>query len=157
MADNITVVKLNPQREEIWRYAGAVTARGEDFVRIQARFNRDDMVFQGVLLKRGDLFIEDYYSDRWYNIYEIYDRDDGAIKAWYCNVTLPAEIDGSEIRYVDLALDLMVYPDGRQELLDVEEFAALELGDEVRAGAWAAVEELKTLIRPIEGFRLGLS
>lgn len=152
--DEITVIKLNPQREETWRYAGQELARGEKFVRIEALFNRDDFHFQGVLLKRGDRFIEDYYSDRWYNIYEIYDRDDGRVKCWYCNVTLPAELDGDVIRFVDLALDLIVYPDGRQKVLDEDEFAALDIPDNLRSGALAALEDLKDMVRPMDGFKL---
>jgi hypothetical protein len=153
--DEITVIKLNPRREETWRYTGQVLARGEGWARIEALFNRDDMLFQEVLLKRGDRFVEEYYADRWFNIFEIYDRADGKVKCWYCNVTLPAEIEGDVIRYVDLALDLIVYPDGRQKVLDEDEFAALEIPAEVRGGALAALEELKRLVRPGEGFKLG--
>ena len=152
--DDITVIKLNPRREETWRYTGRTLRRVDSLVRIEALFNRADMPFQEVLLKRGDRFVEDYYGDRWYNIYEIYDRDDGAIKCWYCNVSLPAEIDGGEIRFVDLALDLLVYPDGRQQVLDEDEFAALELDAPTRAGALAALEDLQRLVRPLDGFRL---
>jgi uncharacterized protein len=153
--DEVTVIKLNPRREETWRYTGQVLARKDQFARIEARFNRDDLPFQEVLLKRGDRFLEDYYSDRWFNIFEIYDRDDGQVKCWYCNVTLPAEFDGDVIRYVDLALDLIVYPDGRQAVLDEDEFAALDISEEMRQGALAALEDLKRLVRPGDGFRLG--
>jgi hypothetical protein len=152
--NEISVIKLNSRREEVWRYSGRLLAQGKEFRRIVAAFNRDDLHFQGVLLKRGDTFIEDYYNDRWYNIFEIYDRDDGKVKAWYCNVTLPAEIDGDVIRYVDLALDVMVFPDGSQVVLDEDEFEAMDPDDTTRAGAWAAVNELKRLVRPQEGFRL---
>jgi hypothetical protein len=150
----ITVIKLNPRREETWRYSGQVQARGAASVRIRAQFNRDDLPFQEVLLKRGDIFVEDYYSDRWYNIYEIYDRDDGQVKCWYCNVSLPAEFDGDVIRFVDLALDLIVYPDGRQVVLDEDEFTALGLPPDLASGALRALEELKELVRPEQGFHL---
>ena len=33
--------------------------------------------------------------------------------------------EASQIRYVDLALDLLVFPDGRQLVLDEDEFEAL--------------------------------
>ena len=32
-----------------------------------------------LIVKRGDRFVETYYSARWYNIFEIHDRDDGAL------------------------------------------------------------------------------
>ena len=152
--DWITVIKMNPQRQETWRYGGNTLSRGEGFVLLEAHFNRDDMPFQEVLLKRGDRYVEEYTSAHWYNIYEIYDRDDGEIKCWYCNVALPAEIDGNVVRFVDLALDLIVYPDGRQIVLDEDEFNLLEIDKDTRSGALTALSELKELVRPEMGFHL---
>ena len=150
----VTVVKLNPAGEETWRYSGEVLAQTDRSVLLQALFNRPDTPFHGIVLKRNDRFVEMYYSDRWYNIYEMYDRDSGQIKGWYCNVSLPAEFDHGVIRYVDLALDLLVYPDGSQLVLDEDELAALELGDDVRANAMKALTDLKELVQPLKGFRL---
>jgi len=75
---------------------------------------------------RGDRFLETYYAKYWYNIYEIRDKEDGNLKGWYCNVAYPAEISEELIAFSDLALDLVVYPDGRQVVLDEEEFQALK-------------------------------
>jgi protein associated with RNAse G/E len=152
--DEITVIKLNLERVETWRYSGHVLKRSPRSLLIEAAFNRDDILFQGVQLKCGDPFIEIYYSDRWYNIFEIHDRDSGEIKGWYCNVTRPAELGVSEIRFVDLALDLFVYPDGRQLVLDEDEFEQLQPDEELRTRAYAALEELKRVVRPLDGFRL---
>lgn len=153
--DEITVIKLSLAGEETWRYSGRLLERFEQGMLIEARFNRDDVPFHGILLRRGDPFIEAYYSDRWYNIFQLHDCDSGEIKGWYCNVTRPAELSGDHIRYVDLALDLLVYPDGRQLALDEDEFQALPLDPATRAAALEALEELKRLVRPLDGFRLG--
>jgi len=152
--DEITVIKLNLAGVETWRYSGHVLKRAPSSLLIEAEFNREDVLFQGVMLKRGDPFVEIYYSDRWYNIFEIHDRDNGEIKGWYCNVTRPAELTQSEIRFVDLALDLFVYPDGRQLVLDEDEFDQLNPDAELRSRAYAALEELKQVVRPLDGFRL---
>ena len=152
--DEITVIKLNLAGVETWRYSGHVLKRDPSSLLIEAEFNREDVVFQGILLKRGDPFVEMYYSDRWYNIFEIHDRDSGEIKGWYCNVTRPAELNKSEICFVDLALDLFVYPDGRQLVLDEDEFEQLNPDAELRSQAYDALEELKRLVRPLDGFRL---
>jgi protein associated with RNAse G/E len=96
-------------------------------------------------LKKGDRFVEFYYSDRWYNIFEIYDRDDGEIKGWYCNVGMPAEFDDEVVSYVDLALDLWVSVDGKQTVLDEDEFGELNLTDTLRADALQGLHELKLL------------
>ena len=152
--DNILVRKLNINREETWHYSGRLLERGEWFMRIEAHFNREDMPFHGVVFGKGDPFIEIFYADRWYNVFEVHDRGDGRVKCWYCNVTLPAELEVGEIRYVDLALDLLVYPDGRQLVLDEDEFEALQPPGEIRAGALAALEELKRVVRPQDGFKM---
>ncbi|WP_322509582.1 DUF402 domain-containing protein, partial [Anaerolinea sp.] len=90
----------------------------------------------------------------WYNIFQIHDGKSEAIKGWYCNVCLPPEIVDGEIRYVDLALDLLVYPNGRQQVLDEDEFAELNLSEEVKKQASQALEDLKQLVNPCHGFRI---
>jgi len=150
----VLVIKLNLADQETWRYTGEVLARDAHSLTLRALFNRADTPFHGVLLRRGDPFIEVYYSDRWYNIFQIHDQDSMKIKAWYCNVTRPAVIQEGLIRYVDLALDLLVYPDGRQLVLDEDEFEALQPDADVRRSALEALEDLKRLVRPAAGFRL---
>jgi predicted RNA-binding protein associated with RNAse of E/G family len=122
-----------------------VLAQNEKSLTLEAFFNRDDMTFHGMLLKRGDRFVETYFADRWYNIYEIYDRDSNERKGWYCNVTRPAEIEDGKISYVDLALDLLVFPDKRQLILDEDEFAALKISPEEAQTARLALQELQAL------------
>ena len=152
--DEITVIKLDLAGAETWRYSGRVLECAPSSLLIEAAFNREDVLFQGVMLKHGDPFIEIYYSDRWYNIFEIHDRDSAEIKGWYCNVTRPAVFVEAEIRFVDLALDLFVYPDGRQLVLDEDEFEQLQPDAELRIRAYAALDELKRVVRPQAGFRL---
>ena len=139
------VLKKNLAEETTWQYEGRIVERGERFVVLEAFFNRDDMLFHGVLWKRNDRFIETFYADRWYNVFEIRDRDDDALKGWYCNVCKPAVITDDAVSYVDLALDLWVTPDGQQVVLDEDEFAALNLDAalqrQARAGLRAVQEK----------------
>ena len=128
----ITVIKLNLKGQETWRYEGQVLERTPTSLVLHALFNAPDRPFMGTSLKRGDRFVEVYFTDRWYNVFEIHDRADGRLKAWYCNVGRPAVIQDGEVSYEDLALDLLVYPDGRQLVLDEDEFAALPLSEEDR-------------------------
>ncbi|HEY9086718.1 MAG TPA: DUF402 domain-containing protein [Anaerolineaceae bacterium] len=150
----LDVIKLNLRGEEKWRYTADVLVRQPEAVLIQALFDRDYGDLHGISLNRGDRFVEAYYAERWYNIFEIYDRADGHLKGWYCNVTMPAQISAGEIRYVDLALDLLVYPDGRQLVLDEDEFAALDAPEEVCLGAYRGLEELQALFRDQKTFRV---
>lgn len=140
--DKLVIIKRNPRGEETWRYEGRVVRRARDAMLIEAFFNRDDIIFNGVPLGRGDRFVEAFFATRWYNIFEIHDRETDENKGWYCNVTRPAEIADGLIDYVDLALDLLVYTDGRMLVLDEDEFDALELGELERKRAQAAAAEL---------------
>ncbi|MBN1370982.1 MAG: DUF402 domain-containing protein [Anaerolineaceae bacterium] len=145
--NEVVVIKLDVQRQERWRYSGQILEQEPGRVLLEAYFNRDDSDFHGMPFKRGDRFVEVYFSERWYNIFEIYDRDDGSLKGWYCNVTRPAEIEAREIRYVDLALDLLVFTDGRQLVLDEDEFAALNIDERERAQARRSLAELQSILQ----------
>jgi predicted RNA-binding protein associated with RNAse of E/G family len=146
----VTVIKRNLQGQETWRYTGRVLERDSEQIVLEARFNRPDLPFHGILLGQGDRFVETYYTNRWYNIFEIHDRADDSVKGWYCNVSKPVEIerdqdDGLVISYIDLALDLLVYPDGKQLVLDEDEFAALDLDEPARQQARRALLDLQQI------------
>lgn len=140
----ISVRKRNEFGEVTWEYSGKLLERGDDFIRLEALFNRQDMPFQGTVLKLNDRFVETFFTNRWYNVFRIHDRDDDNIKGWYCNVCKPMIWDTADaISYVDLALDLWVTPDGKQTVLDEDEFKALALDEATRTRAQKALEELK--------------
>jgi hypothetical protein len=141
----LKVQKKNPAGEVIYEYEGTLLNRDETSVKLEALFDRADMPFMDVVFKTGDRFVEYYFTDRWYNIFIIHDRATDQIKGWYCNIGKPAVIEDGLVSYVDLALDLWVSADGRQTVLDEDEFEALKLSEELRAGALQGLEELKQL------------
>jgi len=140
---DITVLKRDLNGEVTWQYRGRILKRESNFVVLEAFFHRDDMSFLDVVLKHDDRFVERFYSDRWYNIFEIYDRDNGKFKGWYCNVSYPAVLEKDTVSYIDLALDLWVATDGTQTVLDEDEFLELPIDVITRAQAVSALEELK--------------
>jgi len=141
--NDITVLKRDLSGEVTWQYEGRVLERESNCVLLEAFFNRDDTPFMDVVLKRGDRFVERFCADRWYNIFEIYDRDDGRFKGWYCNVGYPAVLEKDTVSYIDLALDLWVASDGTQTVLDKDEFLELSIDVMTRAQAVSALEELQ--------------
>jgi predicted RNA-binding protein associated with RNAse of E/G family len=143
----IRVFKLDLNGKVAWQYEGRVLRRGADSLVLEAFFDRPDMPFRGGVLKKGDRFVETYYSGRSYNVFEIYDRDNADLKGWYCNVSRPAVLAETSVSWVDLALDLWIWPDGRQAVLDEDEFAALPLEQEERGRALAALRELQELFK----------
>jgi uncharacterized protein len=144
MSRPITVIKRNILGEETWRYTGVLMRHSGTELHLEAHFNGPDTPLMGTVIRSGDRFIETYYLDRWYNFFEIHDRDDDLLKGWYCNIGKPAIMEAEDVlSYVDLELDLWVAPDGSQTVLDEDEFAALELDTQTRFQAKQALNELK--------------
>ena len=143
----IKVQKKNPAGEVTYEYDGVLLSRDENSVTLEALFDRADMPFMDVVFKTGDRFVEYYYTDRWYNIFIIHDRDTKKIKGWYCNIGKPAVIEDGIVSYVDLALDLWVAVDGKQTVLDEDEFEELKLNEELKNGALNGLDELKDLFK----------
>lgn len=141
----ITVYKLDHHGQYLWHYTGQVLERTPTQIVLEARFNRDDYPTDYHTFKKGDRFVEWFYTDRWYNVFAIHHRDTDELEGWYCNITRPARFEEDAIYAEDLALDVMIYPDGRTRLLDEDEFIALDIDPDTRHRAEAALEELLAL------------
>ncbi len=150
MGDELIVVrKLAYDGRETWRWSGRLVDRSDGVAVVDAVFNGKSRDLGYMLLETTDLYHEFYFSDRWFNIFQVF-RADGLLKGWYCNVCKPARFAGNEISFVDMALDVFVYPDGRTLVLDEAEFqekAASIYSPEDAARAKAAVDELLAMVR----------
>lgn len=151
MPPDFIVYKLDYAGREVWQYPAIVLAREPDAIRLEAYFNRDDVDLGYTVFKRGDRFIETFYANRWYNVFAVYDRDDGAFKGWYANLCRPAIIGDDAVRCDDLSLDVWVSPAGEATLLDEDEFAALPIPDDERR---QADDALRLLLAKAETGRL---
>ena len=142
----ITVVKLNPSGEPKIQYQGEVIEHSHAGVIIQAYWQQPLKDLGYTRFDPGDSFIEYYYSDRWFNIFDIATAD-GRRKGWYCNIAEPASISDEFIKQIDLLLDVWVDPDGTPLVLDEDEFEAdTTLSQEQRAGAHQGLQDLLQMI-----------
>ncbi len=139
----ITVIKLNVKGVETWRYEARVILKESNFVLLAALFNRDDTMLGEILIRRNDRFLEYFFSDRWYNIFEIRNQKDDTLKGWYCDICEPALISENLISYRDLSLDLWVNPDGKMVVFDEDEFNQMVLNDNLRQKALESLLNLK--------------
>jgi protein associated with RNAse G/E len=146
----IKIIKQDYSGSNVWEYSGNLLERNGNKVIISAHFDRENTIVDKLILKPRDKFIETYYLDKWYNIYEIHDRENNSVKAWYCNISFPAEISGDTLNFKDLELDLLIYPDGSQKVLDIDEFNALPLTEELRTSALKALSELEAIFSSSE-------
>jgi predicted RNA-binding protein associated with RNAse of E/G family len=145
LTNHIIVHKLNERGEEVWRYSGRVVERSPSGVTLTALFDRETIDVEGLVLERGDCFLETFYNDRWYNVFAIDDHR-GRFKGWYCNVARPARIEEGHVYAEDLALDLVVLPDGTSRVLDEDEFARLPISEDDRKQAIQALSLLEGMV-----------
>ena len=148
MMTRVTITKIrHGEGRAAAVYEGDVVYADDRMVVARCLWTREEPLDLGALvLEVGDVFVEYYYRDEWFNIFQIH-RADGALKGWYCNITTPAEISPDSIRWFDLALDLLVLPDGRTVVVDEDEFEALHLPPEQVARAHAALACLQRWVR----------
>ncbi len=143
MAD-FAVRKLDLAGREALTYPGVVLARTANSIVVEAFFARADRLELGyTAFERGDRFIEYFFADRWFNVFEVRAAGSGRLRGWYCNITRPAVIEAERVSAVDLALDVWVDPNRQLLVLDQAEFEALPLADDERASARAAVDEIR--------------
>jgi protein associated with RNAse G/E len=142
----ITVIKKDVQGNTKIQYKGEIVERLANGVVIQASWTSPTKELGYTTFEPGDQFIEHYYTDRWFNIFDISSAD-GTHKGWYCNVTEPAVISDNQIEQVDLVLDVWVSPEGETLVLDEDEFADDQtLSDEQRRDARQGLQAILQLI-----------
>ena len=122
----VHVLKLKPSGALDYAWDGVVVQADDSGIVLRAIFNVDLVERDFATFRRGDVFHEFYYWNRWFNVFQI-SAPDGSLKGWYANVALPAELkaDTGELQYVDLALDVWVQPSGAYVVLDQDEFDEL--------------------------------
>lgn len=118
------------------------------------------LVFEGVFdfnvshvelgfIRRGTVSYEYYWLDRWYNVFRFHEPD-GGLRNYYCNMNMPPVFENGELDYIDLDLDVLVWPDLSYKILDREDFEqnAERFGysDEIRVNVNAAMNDVIMLI-----------
>lgn len=73
------------------------------------------------LIKKGTISHEYYWLDRWYNVFRFHESD-GTFRNYYCNINMPPTFENGVLDYVDLDIDIVIWPDLSFEILDREEF-----------------------------------
>lgn len=147
---DFTIHKCDAAGNITLTYSGDLVAHGEDYVCVCAIYKEATRDLGYVVFKQGDIFTEWFYSNCWYNVFEVVDVDDGRLKGYYCNFTRPAVMSAVSVKADDLELDLFVWPDGTWVLLDEDEYAALALSIQEREQVEAARQQILQLVAQCE-------
>ena len=146
----VTIHKRDHLGRQTWEYSGQLLAQGETWINFEARFNvPGEKITDYTIFRFNDRFVERCYTDRWYNVAAVHDVRDDHLKGWYCNLTRPAIItssDSIDVFWDDLALDVWITPTGELQILDEDEYAALNLDSDMTAQVMSAVEQIKALV-----------
>ena len=98
----------------------------------------------------GTLSYEFFWPDRWYNVFRFHEPD-GSLRNFYYNISMPYSLDSDQLDYVDLDIDVIVWPDGTFRILDLEEFeqnkVAYDYPADIIANAEHTLDELMSAIR----------
>jgi protein associated with RNAse G/E len=99
-------------------------------------------------ISRGTISYEYYWLDRWYNVFAFFEPD-GHFRNYYCNINMPPALKDTELNYIDLDLDVVVWPDGSIVTLDRDEYESnaglYNYPPEVRTRSESALQEVLQL------------
>jgi hypothetical protein len=137
----------------IFAWTGDIVEDAADHVTVQALWavGNKPMHLGYTIFEPGDTFLETYYARQWFSVWEVRSHRNGRTKGWYCNVCRPFEREGNQLRFIDMELDVFVYPDGRFVILDEDELLAAGLppdDEEAARAGLAAVMDLVLNRRP---------
>lgn len=121
--DRIEVVSLewDGSVRRRW-FCELIRAEGE-LIELKGHFERDVEHETLGLVEKGTVSVEYFWLDRPYNIFA-FTAPNGKFRNWYCNVSLPPEISGNTLSFVDLELDVLSWPGKAPIVLDRDELEA---------------------------------
>ena len=119
--------------------------RTDDHITLEGSFEFEVEHSEIGIISKGTRSVETFFFDRWYNYFVFYEPS-GGLRNYYFNISLPPRVGRDIIDYVDLDIDIIVWPDRRIEVLDEEEFRDNALVYAYPAEVIAKTEELKSEI-----------
>ncbi len=129
-------------------WPGTILERSQSELIVQGIFTREFHTSYHHFMP-GDITREIYPLDAWYNICEIYGKEN-TLQGIYCNLAAPPTLSGNTLSYVDLVLDLYVSARGDILVLDEEEFEHLAATQMPRDMLQQARESWQELLDDLE-------
>ena len=124
MPDRIITINSRKYDGHVRRsWKGGLVHASNDLLILVGKFTEDVVHNDLGYISAGTVSFEHFWLDRWYNVFRFHEPD-GKLKAHYANITMPPLFAGDAIDYVDLDIDVILWPDGRVEVLDRDDFEA---------------------------------
>lgn len=135
----IEVRSLNFDRSLRRSWKCELVGRTAEMLTLVGVFDRQVIHPELGVIKLGTRSTEYFWFDRWYNVFR-FDEPDGSFRNYYCNINLPPTLEAGVLEYVDLDIDIVVWPDGSHEVLDRDEFEQNLATFDYTAGTIAMIE-----------------
>lgn len=121
MQKTITVNSRNYDQTIRRSWQCELIERQDPMILLVGEFDRD-VEHSGLgLIRKGTVSYEYFWLDRWYNIFRFHEPE-GGLRNYYCNVAMPPKLENHVLDYVDLDIDILVWPDLRYEVIDHDDF-----------------------------------
>ena len=73
------------------------------------------------MIKKGTVSIEYFPFYKWFSVFRFYEPS-GVFRNFYCNVGMPPQYSNGVLDFIDLDIDVVVWPDWKIDVLDRVEF-----------------------------------
>jgi hypothetical protein len=117
----IQVVSKNFDGSKVKTWPAYILEQTQSLLVLEAAFPHTVNHPQIGVIEQGAVSIEYYWFDRWHNVFKFLDSA-GSLRNYYCNINLPPQFANRTLTYVDLDLDVLIYPDFTFKILDEDEF-----------------------------------
>jgi len=139
----INALKYNGELRRSWE-AGLIR-EGPDLIVAVGVFEQSVRHNDLGLIQQGTVSFEYFWPERWYNVFRFADPD-GSFRNFYCNIAMPPRVQGDVLEFIDLDIDVVIWPGGRREVLDLDDFEInsqrYSYPDDLRLKALGALDEL---------------
>jgi protein associated with RNAse G/E len=157
--DEVLVISRSYDLSVRRSWKARLTRSERPLLELVGEFDRDVEHADLGLVARGTVSYEYYWLDRWYNVFRFHEPD-GTFRNYYCNINMPPRFEDGVLDYVDLDIDVLVWPDGRQDVLDRADFDAsakkFDFTDDLKGRVDRALNEMLDLIGrrefPFDGY-----
>ncbi|MBN1786168.1 MAG: ribonuclease E/G [Candidatus Methanofastidiosa archaeon] len=120
IGDEIVLDHIKPSSHSFTIEGGKVKNYNPPYIKIKRVFTSRG-VYDGLDVKKepGDYAITEMEEGKWHFINIYYDKNN-KVKGEYINICTPIEIFPNRIRYIDLEVDVIKYPNGDMRIIDQE-------------------------------------
>lgn len=147
----VVVRSLNFDRSLRRSWKCELVGRTDEMLTLVGTFDREVIHPDLGVIQLGTRSTEYFWFDRWYNVFR-FDEPNGEFRNFYCNINLPPTLENGVLEYVDLDIDVVLWPDGSHEVLDRNEFEQnteafdypIETIAKVETTLWHLISTIKT-------------